>query len=97
MLDLERDRLRPIVDLAVLCRRLYAGSERAETACGAERKECGAAILPCGAFELGLVSVDIRLLRATFVLFDTVLSSMKPHQVLCLVLHACCLSLSARF
>ena len=34
----ERDRLRPIVDLTVLCRRPYAGSERAETACGAEKK-----------------------------------------------------------
>ena len=68
MLDLGRDRLRLIVDLAVLCRRPYAGSERAETACVAERKECGAAILPRSAFKLGLESVDIRLLRATFVL-----------------------------
>ena len=44
MLDLGRDRPRPIVDLAVMCRRPCAGSERAETACGAERKECGGAI-----------------------------------------------------
>ena len=54
-----------------------------------EKKEYGAAILPCGAFELGaqirghpLVASDIRA-------FDTVLSSMKHHQVLCL---ACMLS-----
>ena len=89
MLDLERNQLRPIVDLTVLCRRPYAGSERAETACGAENKEYGAAILPRGAFELGarirghpLVASDLRA-------FDTVLSSMKHHQVLCL---ACMLS-----
>ena len=68
MLDLGRDRMRSIVDLAVLCRRSCAGSERAETPCGAEKKEDGAAILPRSAFELGLESVDIRLLRATFVL-----------------------------
>ena len=91
MLDLGRDQLRPIVDLAVLCRRACAGSERAETACGAEKKEYGAANLPRGAFELGarirghlLVASDIRA-------FDTVLSSMKHHQVLCLV---CMLSMS---
>ena len=89
VLDLGRDRLRPIIDLAVLCRRPYAGSERAETLCGAEKKEYGAAILPRGTFELGarirghlLVASDIRA-------FDTVLSSMRHHQILCL---ACMLS-----
>ena len=51
-------------------------------------------ISPRGAFELGVrirghppVASDIRAL-------DAVLSSMKHHQVLCLVLHACCLSMS---
>ena len=38
MLDLVRNQLKPIVDLMVLCRRPYTGSEHAETACGAERK-----------------------------------------------------------
>ena len=71
MLDLERNQLKPIVDLTVLCRQHCAGPERVEegvrTRC-LEKKEYGAAILPCGAFELGLESVDIRLLRATFIL-----------------------------
>ena len=92
MLDLERNQLKPIVDLTVLCRRHCAGPERAEegvrTRC-LEKKEYGAAILPRGVFELGarirghpLVTSDIRA-------FDTFLSSMKHHQVLCL---ACMLS-----
>ena len=67
MLDLVRNPLGPIVDLTVSCHRPYAGSEHAETACGAQ-KEYGAAILPRGVFELGLESVDIGLLQATFVL-----------------------------
>ena len=40
--------------------------------------------------------VNTRLLRATFVLLDAFLSSMSHHQVLFLVLQACCLPLSAR-
>ena len=71
MLDLERNQVKLIVDLTVLCRRHCAGPERAEegvrTRC-LEKKEYGAAILPRGMFELGLESVDIGLLRATFVL-----------------------------
>ena len=63
--------------------RPYVGSERAETAVRGGQ-EYDAAILPRGAFELEFESVDICLLRATFVLFDTVLSSMRHHQVLCL-------------
>ena len=70
MLDLERDRLRPIVDLADLCRRHCAGLERAEegvrTRC-LEKEEYSAAILARGTFELGvrirgqpLVMSDIR-------------------------------------
>ena len=90
MLDLVRNQLEPTVDLTVLCRRPYAGSERTEAACGAtkedERHFCRAA---CS--SLGLESVDIGLLRVTFVQFDTFLSSMKHHQVLCLV---CMLSMS---
>ena len=71
MLDLERNQLKPIVDLTVLCRQHCAGPERAEegvrTWC-LEKKEYGTAILPRGVFELGLESVDIGLLRVTFVL-----------------------------
>ena len=72
MLDLERDRLRPIVDLADLCRRHCAGPERTEegvrTRC-LEKEGCCAAIF---ATQRGsnweFESVDIRLLRVTFVL-----------------------------
>ena len=82
MLDLERDRLRPIVDLT-------RGQSARRPRAVRRGQEYDAAILPHGAFELEFESVDIRLLRATFVLFDTVLSSMRHHQVLCL---ACMLS-----
>ena len=71
MLDLERNQLKPVVDLTVLCRRHCAGPERAEegvrTQC-LEKKEYGTVILPRGVFELGLESMDISLLRARFVL-----------------------------
>ena len=89
MLDLERDRLRPIVDLAVSCSRPYTGSERAETACGAKgarvrRRHLATRRVRAGARIRGHLPVasDIRV-------FDTVLSSMRHHQVLCL---ACMLS-----
>ena len=92
MLDRERDQLRPIVDLT---RGQGARRPRAVR----RGQEYDASILARGAFELGLESVDIRLLRATFVLLT--LSSrprnLTKYSVLsCLVLHACCLSLSAR-
>ena len=56
-------------------------------------------ISPRGVFELGSVDIEsgarvrghppvASVIRA----FDTVLSSMKPRQVLCLVLHVCYLS-----
>ena len=71
MLDLVGNQQGPAVNLTVLCRRHCAGPERAEegvrTQC-LEKKEYGTAILPRGVFELGLESVDIGLLRATFVL-----------------------------
>ena len=85
MLDLVRNQLKPIVDLMVLCRRPYAGSERAETACGAEKEgerrlATRRVRVRAGARIRGhpLVTSDIRA-------FDTFLSSMKHHQVLCLV------------
>uniref|UniRef100_A0A8C4X2A1 Aldehyde dehydrogenase 5 family member A1 n=1 Tax=Eptatretus burgeri TaxID=7764 RepID=A0A8C4X2A1_EPTBU len=53
-LDLERNQLRPIVDFT---RGQSARRPRVV------RKECGAAILPRDAFELGLESVDIRVER----------------------------------
>ena len=61
-----------------------------------EKEEYGAAILPRGAFELGVRIRGHPPVASDIHAFDTVLSSMKHHQVLCLVLHACCLSLSAR-
>ena len=67
MLDLVQNQLEPTADLTVLCRRPYAGSERAEAACGATKKgERHFATWRARAW--GLKSVDIRLLQATFVL-----------------------------
>ena len=85
MLDLERDQLRPIVDIA-------RGRNALRRACARSALRRKSTPLPsCHAARSswGLESVDIRLLRATFVLFDTFLSSMRHHQVLCL---ACMLS-----
>ncbi len=94
MLDLVRNQLEPTVDLTVLCRRHCAGPERAEegvrTRC-LEKKEYGAAILPRGVFELGARIHGPRLVTSDIHAFDTLLSSMKHHQVLCLV---CMLSMS---
>ena len=93
VLDLERDRLRPSVDLADLCRRHCAGPERAEesvrTRCleGARVRHLHFATrhIRAGVRIRGYspVASDIRA-------FATVLSSTRHHQVLCL--HACCLS-----
>ena len=71
------------------------GPERTEegvrTRC-LEKEEYGAAILPRGAFELGARIRGHPPVASDIHAFDTVLSSMKHHQVLCLILHACCLS-----
>ena len=93
MLDREREQLRPIVDL------MRGQSPRRPCAVQRGQKEdelhFATWCIRAGARVRGHppVASDIRA-------FDTVLSSMKPHQVLCLVLHACCLSvclsLSAR-
>ena len=95
MLDLERNQLKSIVDLTVLCRRHCAGPERAEegvrTRC-LEKKDYGAAILPRGVFELWARIRGHRLVTSNIRAVDTFLSSMKHHQVLC-VLSACCLCL----
>ena len=86
MLDRERDQLRPIIDLT-------RGQSARRPRAVRREQEYDTSISPRGTFKRELESVDIRLLRVTFVLLDTVLSSMKPHlEVLCLVLHTCCLS-----
>ena len=84
MLDRERDQLRPIVDLT-------RGQSARRPRAVRREQENDASISPRGVFEREFESLDIRLLRATFVLLDAFLSSMSHHQVLCLVLHACCL------
>ena len=92
MLDLVRNQLRPTIDLTVLCRRHCAGSERTEEGVRKrclEKKEYGAAILPRGVLELGARIRGHRLVMNYIRAFDTFLSSMKHHQVLC-VLSACC-------
>ena len=89
MLDRERDQLRPIIDLtrgqsARRPRAVRRGQKEDELHFATRHVRAGARIRGHPP-----VASDISA-------FDTVLSSMKPHQVLCLVLHACCLSLSAR-
>ena len=85
MLDRERDQLRPIVDPT---RGQSARRPRAVRK-GQREDELHFATrhLRAGVRFRGQppVASDIRA-------FDTVLSSMRHHQVLCLVLHACCLS-----
>ena len=91
MLDLERNQLGPVVDLTVLCRRPYAGSERAETACGAKKE--GERRLATRRVRVWARIRGHRLVTSDIRAFDTSLSSMKPHQVLFLVcMHAVCLS-----
>ena len=60
MLDRERDQLRPIVDLT-------RGQSVRRPHAARRGQEYDASISPRDAFELGLESVDIRLLRVTFV------------------------------
>ena len=71
-----------------------AGSERAEEGVRKrclEKDEYGAAILPGGVLELGARIQGHRLVTSHIRAFDTFRSSMKHHQVLCLV---CMLSVS---
>ena len=66
-----------------------------------EKKKDDAAILPCGVFELGARIRRHRLVTSCIRAFDIFLSSMRHHQVLCVlsisclhavrVLSACCL------
>ena len=91
MLHRERDQLRPIVDptrgqSARRPRAVRRGQREDELHFATRRIRAGARIRGHPP-----VASDIRA-------FDTVLSSMTPHQGLCLVLHVCCLSicLSAR-
>ena len=91
MLDLVNSQLEHTIDLSSWAVDL-AGSARAKAACasGAGRRKrttppsCHAVCL-----SRVLESVDIGLSRAAFVLLTLFLSSMKHHQVLC-VLSACC-------
>ena len=57
----------------------------------AVRQRRTSAILPCGVLELGARIRGHRLVMSDIRAFDTFLSSMKHHQVLCLV---CMLSTS---
>ena len=69
MLDLVRNQLKPTIDLTVLYRRPYVGSERAEASCvGGATKEDERHFCHAACSSLGLKSVDIGLSRATFVL-----------------------------
>ena len=81
MLDLVRNQLKPIVDLTVLCLTWGQSAWRPR----AVRQRKTSAILPRGVLELGARIRGHRLVTSDIRAFDTFLSSMKHHQVLCLV------------